>query len=151
MSAPPAPATRTPADLALLAEALIVLTAASAAVRFLPFRATARLASLPTPKGRRRSPDEAARRIRWAVEAWVRRVPWRAVCFQIGLATHWMLRRRGLPSRLHYGVGQEGEVLKAHVWVTLEGAAVIGGAEAERYACVATFPPTAEGHSATSA
>ena len=141
MPASPAPARRSAADVALLAEALIALTVASAAVRFLPVRRIARLASLRGGRPRRAaSPEAAAKRVRWAVEAWARRVPWRAVCFQIGLAAHWMLRRRGLPSRLHYGVGAPSEELSAHVWVTLDDRPVVGEFEAGLYATLAVFP-----------
>ena len=77
----------------------------------------------------------------WAVEAAARRVPWRTVCFQKGLALHWMLRRRGVDARLHYGIGHDetGE-LEAHVWVAAGGTVLIGGLEAPRFNLVATFP-----------
>jgi hypothetical protein len=95
------------------------------------------------PLGSPRSADAGApKRIRWAIDAWSARVPWRAVCFQRGLAAHRMLRRRGLPSILHYGVAQEpASGLKAHVWVSLDGVDVIGGEEAAKFSCLATFPP----------
>jgi hypothetical protein len=55
-----------------------------------------------------------------------------------------MLRRRGLPSILHYGVGRGPESrLRAHVWVSLEGETLLGGEVAEQFACLATFPPSA--------
>jgi hypothetical protein len=130
----------------LLAEALPALALASLAVRLAPFRRIAAIASRP---GRRRdgAADEAfLRKVRWAVEAWAKRVPWRTVCFQKGLAVHFMLRRRGIASTLHYGVAREdGSGLKSHVWVTVGGRAVVGGEEAPRFACVATFPPHDEG------
>lgn len=125
----------------LLAEALPALALASLAVKLAPFRRVAAWA-----RGRERKAavamDQATlRKARWAVEAWARRVPWRAVCFQKGLALHWMLRRRGVASVLHYGVAQEaGTVLKAHVWVSVGGIPVIGGEESGGFACLATFP-----------
>ena len=80
-----------------------------------------------------------------AVQAWARRVPWRAVCFQQGLAVHLMLRRRGVPSRMHYGVSQALEKgLGAHVWVGVGDRTVIGGEEAGRFACLATYPATTD-------
>jgi hypothetical protein len=126
----------------LLAEALPALVLASLAVKLVPFRRVARAASR---RGRAAgAPADAAflRQARWAVAAWAKRVPWRAVCFQQGLALHAMLRRRGIPSVLHYGVAKDGEAgLRAHVWVTVDGRPVIGGEEAPAFACVATFPP----------
>jgi hypothetical protein len=126
----------------LLGEALITLALASLAIRLLPFRSVVRAASAvrASAAGGGR-PDPRARRIVWAVEAWARRVPWRAVCFQRGLAIHFMLRRRGIGSILHYGVSQV-DGLKAHVWVRAAGHDVIGCAEASGFICLATYPPT---------
>src|SRR6476661_3546051 len=128
-------------DWLLAGEALASLAWASVAIAFLPFRKVADMAS-----GAPARPDESLdaglpKRIRWAVDAWGRRVPWRAVCFQRGLAAHRMLRRRGYDSILHYGVAQREEKgLSAHVWVSLDGRAVIGGEEAPEFTCLATFP-----------
>jgi hypothetical protein len=79
--------------------------------------------------------------VRWAVETAARNVPWRAMCIQEGLALQRMLRRRGIDARLHYGIAkdQTGE-LQAHVWVAAGGSVVIGGSEAPRFKCVATYP-----------
>lgn len=131
------------ADRALLAEALATLALASLAIRWVPFRMLAGFASRP-PRRARRAVDP--RRLRWAVDAWGRRVPWKAVCFQRGLALQAMLHRRGVPSVLHYGIAREGgDALQAHVWLSVDGAVVIGGAEAHLFACVATFPSTPSG------
>jgi hypothetical protein len=128
-------------DWLLLAEALPTLAWASLAIFLLPFRRVAATAS--EPRNAARTPDpQTARKIAWAVNAWARRVPWRAVCFQRGLAVHRMLRRRGYESVLHYGVArEEAKGLRAHVWVTLGDRAVVGGEEAPAFVCLATFPP----------
>ncbi len=132
------------ADWLLLAEALPTLAWASFAIAFRSFRRVAAAASVPITIVEP-ADSTAARKIAWAVNAWARRVPWRAVCFQRALAAHRMLRRRGYPSILHYGVAQEhGEKLKAHVWVCLDGRPVIGGEEAPEFTCLATFPPQAD-------
>jgi hypothetical protein len=131
-------------DWLLLGEALLTLAWASLAIDLLPFRRVAAAAS--RPRGAPRVGAAAARRIKWAVEAWGRRVPWKAVCFQRGLAAHVMLRRRGLPSLLHYGVASDAEGgLKAHVWISLDGALLVGGEEASAFTCLATFPAPASG------
>lgn len=128
------------ADGLLLAEALGALAVASLAIRLLPFRRVAAAAARGGAEGAA-GDGEAIARVRWAVDAWGRRVPWRAVCFQRGLAAHWMLRRRGIASLLHYGVGRlESDRLAAHVWVSVGGRDVIGGEEAPKFACLATFP-----------
>jgi hypothetical protein len=132
-----------PKDRYLLLRTAAALASASAAIRLLPFRKVVGSAGeLP----RDEEPDAATcareiARTSWAVNALGRRLPWRIVCFQKGLALHRLLRRRGIRTRLHYGVTQDSGVgLKAHVWVTHDGVAVIGGAEAEGYTCLATFP-----------
>lgn len=78
-----------------------------------------------------------------AVERASRKIPWRTVCFHQGLATHWMLRARRIPSQLHYGIRTGEDRLAAHVWVSVDDAIVIGGEEAAQHACVATFPAIA--------
>lgn len=140
-----APATRSPAerrtlsDWLLLAEALAALALASLAIALLPFRKVAAAASA---RGRReiRTDQKTVRRVRGAVQGWSRRVPWKAVCFQRGLALHWMLRRRGIRSVLLYGARNQGDGLAAHVWVDVDGETVIGGEEAPNFACLARFP-----------
>jgi hypothetical protein len=130
-------------DWLLLGEALLVLTAASMAIALLPFRRTAELMRVNGPQ-RSIAPalrDRIVARCRWAVHAWSRRVPWRAVCFQRGLTLHLMLRRRGICSELHYGVAQgEAEGLRAHVWVSVASQTVIGGEEAPKFTRLASFP-----------
>jgi hypothetical protein len=145
MSAPAArsPATRrTLSDWLLLAEALAALALASLAIALLPFRKVAAAASA-RGRGEPRTDPVMVRRVRGAVNGWGRRVPWKAVCFQRGLALHWMLRRRGIRSVLVYGVRQRDDGLAAHVWVDVEGETVIGGEEAPSFACLARFPPDA--------
>jgi hypothetical protein len=133
------------ADRFLLAEGLATLAGASLAIRLLPFRRLVRAASaLGRGEAKAAEEDALVRRIVWAVRAASRRVPWKTVCFQCGLATHVMLRRRGIGSFLHYGVSQtRPEGLKAHVWVSVAGRDVIGGEEAADFTCLATYPPVA--------
>jgi len=127
----------------LLPEALLTLAWTSLLVRCLPFRTVLRFADRSRLSAGPASTAIAADAV-WAVEVCARRVPWRAVCFQQGLAVHLMLRRRGIASVLHYGVRQgAAEGLKAHVWVTLDDAAVIGGEQAPRFACLMSVPSPA--------
>lgn len=125
----------------LLAETLAVLTAASAAIGTVPFRHIVRLAARGAAAKRDVAGGAEVDTVRWAVEAVSRRVPWRTVCFQKGLALHLMLRRRGVASRLHYGVGKdEHGALAAHVWISVGGETVLGGEVAGRFSCLATYP-----------
>jgi hypothetical protein len=137
----------TPArDWMLLVEALGYLAAASLIVGMLPFRKVAALASKRRFVNDAISADahgQEVARIRWAVSAVARRVPWRAVCFQKGLAAQLLLRRRRLPALLHYGISNRDAGLSAHVWVTSRELPVIGNELAHEYNCVAVFPQLA--------
>ncbi len=129
----------------LLIEAALLLAASSAAIAWLPFRRVTRLAGRA---GRQPDPSAAAEpmiaEVRWAVSACGRFAPWRPVCFQHGLAAHWMLRRRGIASTLYYGASSDPERgIIAHVWIKSGDLPVIGCEEAGRYAVLATYPPPA--------
>jgi hypothetical protein len=126
-------------ELGYFAEAAAALTLASTAVSLLPFRWVVRSMGGrdPLKRGQRGHAGD----VRLAVQRASRRVPWRTVCMQEGLATHWLLRRRGLPSRLHYGIRKDTSAVKAHVWVTLNGEVVIGETHIDPHAPVACFPP----------
>ncbi len=67
-------------------------------------------------------------------------MPWRTMCFEQGLAAHWMLRRRKRPSTLYYGAATFDGELKAHVWVKSGDRDVVGCENADEYALLARFP-----------
>jgi hypothetical protein len=79
-----------------------------------------------------------------AVDRASRFIPWRIVCFPEGLAAHWMLRRRGVPSFVHYGLRNAKPGLTAHVWVSVDGQIVTGEETTDMHSCVAVFPPASE-------
>ena len=120
-------------------EAAAALTLAALAIALLPFRAVVRLMGRRI-QGASSGSGEAVGRVRLAIRRARRRLPWRIVCFHEGLAAHWMLRRRGHPSVVHYGLRQSHARLSAHVWVTVDGAMVIGEEESDPHVCVAVFP-----------
>lgn len=131
-------------DRLLLGEAVAALAVASLAIAILRFRTIALIAGwiageeVPEPEYRR----SLARRVRWAVKACSNRVPWRAVCFQQGLAAQWMLRRRGVASTLYYGATPDAVTgLATHVWVRDGNTDVIGCEIADKFAVLAAFPP----------
>jgi len=126
----------------LLAEAMMVLAAAAFTVAFVPFRRTAAFACR-TPTRACAVEAERTRRIgavRWAVSAGARRAPWRAMCFEKGLAAQWMLRRRGVAATLHYGIAKRPDGLAAHVWVLAGETEVVGCEIRDQYAELARFP-----------
>ena len=120
----------------LILEAIAALLPAAAAVRFRPFAQVVR--SGGKVRGRRRSVEP--RRLARMVEIARDKVPWRAKCFESALCLRTMLRRRGIASTLHYGIGAEKSgALNAHVWLSVGGEVLIGGENAAEFACVATF------------
>lgn len=130
-------------DRVLLVETTFWLAQARFAIAVLPFRYVGRLASLSV---RRKEPllpvrKAAVDRIRWAIGVCARWVPWRAMCFEQGLAAQFMLRRRGVRSVIYYGAAPDDERgLSAHVWVRDGEIDVIGCEIASRYAVLAKFP-----------
>lgn len=120
----------------LLLRAFLVLTAASAAVALLPFRRAIRFGSVQLGGGLQVQIDDCI----WAVEAAARRLPWRTMCIEQGLASQRILRAAGSNAVLHYGARHTPGRLEAHVWVTVDGQAVIGEPEAPAFALLASFP-----------
>lgn len=131
----------------LLGEAAMLLALSSLAIALLPFRWVTRLAGRPGAVHRAEDAQVQVEAVRWAVSACGRLAPWNPVCFQHGLAAHWMLRRRHLPSTLYYGASSDPDRgVIAHVWIKSLDLPVIGCEEAGRYAVLAAFPappPTA--------
>ena len=122
----------------LLPRAVLTLTLASVAVALCPFPRAIRFGSVTLSRRSKILADD----IVWAIEAAARRLPWRTVCLQRGLASQHMLRSAGIDAVLHFGARHEPKSrdLEAHVWVTVDGHPVIGGEQAIGFASVATFP-----------
>lgn len=129
-------------EILLAVEALASLTAASLIIALLPFRTVTKLGARLGDGKRVPAVDEHKQALAccWAVEGCARRLPWRAVCFQQGLALQMMLHRRKFSSVMHYGVAQTQSGLKAHVWISVAGHVVLGGETAESFAELASFP-----------
>ena len=79
------------------------------------------------------------------VRSVARRVPFKAVCLPQAMAGQWMLRRRGVASRLWFGVRRSAggcstntveHGLEYHAWLTVDGECVLGGGEVETYAAL---------------
>ena len=128
---------RTAAEVAVFAEAWFALGAAALRLKLLPFDKVMR-ARGPRASGALASGE--IDRLVWAVNAARRRSWLRAMCIESALALRAMLTRRGVAATLHYGIrNDEDGKLKAHVWLSTEGAVVIGGDSADRFTEVATF------------
>ena len=121
----------------LLLRALLVLTAASAAVAAWPFRVAIRFGAVPLKGRAARGSAECVK----AIESVSRRLPWRTKCIEKGLAVQRLLRSGGVDALLHYGARHaENGMLEAHVWVSVDGETVIGGDEAPGFAELAQYP-----------
>jgi Transglutaminase-like superfamily len=117
------------ARLLLGAEAAIVLTCASVAVRVLGPTRTTRLlgrAARPSSSSEAGAPPGArVRRLGRAVERVARLLPWHPKCLPQAIATKAMLRRRGIACYSHLGVIYSDPVT-AHAWITVGGTVVQG-------------------------
>jgi hypothetical protein len=83
------------------------------------------------------SAAEAARRVQWAVSAVARHSVVEFVCFPQALAGYTMLRWRGVPGEVVYGVARspEGELM-AHAWLMVGDRMVLGGEAAGEHTAV---------------
>src|SRR5262249_140358 len=103
---------------AYLREAFVAIVLARIAVRLIPATRVFAWANRAPRRISRFATDEA-NWISWAVEQ-IATKPWiNALCLPRALATHAMLRRRGIASRLCLGVARQDQALIAHAWVEI--------------------------------
>ena len=127
----------------LLVEALVG-AAMARLLLLLPFRILApRLGTLGQASPGDLPPELEAlvRAIGWSIQAVARRVPWNGKCFTQAVTAWIMLRRRGIPGTLHFGVRRDtdqGAQQQFHAWVRSGSVAVTGGSGAG-YSTLATF------------
>jgi len=76
-----------------------------------------------------------------AVERAARHLPWHPLCLPQALASRAMLRRRGIPSTLYFGMRLEGpgRVMRAHAWLTVGSVGVIGVPAAADFTVLARY------------
>ena len=131
-------------------EAVLLLLLARLLVKYVPMRrwrhrlSTAEEPVGPPPEGRRmgRKVARVVRRVAW-------HVPFRAVCLPQAMAAQWMLRRRGISSRLFFGARRRPKTapprdrpasgMDFHAWLTVGDACVLGGAERDTYVALPPF------------
>ncbi len=143
-----------PVDRLLILEACLYLGLARAALLSIPFKRIARrlgrqlspaeLASTPE------TPSPAARRIGLAVERTARHTPWNSTCLTQTIAGKFMLRRRGISSRLYLGTRKDatGRLL-AHSWLLAGNEILIGGGGHEDFTTLSAFDEREPSPSAT--
>lgn len=116
---------------------LVTLLTASVAIRVLPFRHLFILTC--GSRTRACAPAPFVEDLSRALRGWGRRLPWRTLCFEQGLAAHWMLQFYGFASTLYYGAATIEGVLTAHVWVRSGDRDVVGCEIAPNFAVLSRF------------
>ena len=119
-------------------EAFFTNVLARLAVRFIPSARVFSWANRP-PRCINRFAGDQISWVLWAVES-VGAKPWlKALCLPRALATHAMLRRRGIASRLCLGVAREGQALIAHAWVEIGENKAVSDSQIGRFTRLAEF------------
>ena len=136
---------RRPADLLLAAEAMVLLAFFRVCLAVFPARPVIRGITHGLAGDAAHIHDDPAdeqtmnfaRRVRWAVSAIARHSVVEFVCFPQALAGYAMMRLRGVPSTIVYGVARsaEGELM-AHAWLTTGDWIILGGEEAAKFTAV---------------
>jgi Transglutaminase-like superfamily len=130
-------------DRLLLIEAAIWLAIATLGAAVLPLRTFGGLTAVPNPH--REKPQQTGARIGrdvcWAIVTCARRLPWRTGCLQKGIAAQIMLKRRGIPSVLHFDEApRDGHALAAHIWTRDLNLHLINDEIDPHFASLAQFP-----------
>ena len=133
---------------ALVVEAVVCLLLARLGLLLVPFPALARrLGDFVPPSDPRAvavrdktSQSGLAEEIAWAVTRSARYVPFKAVCLPQAMAARVMLKRRGVPSVMHFGAARgDDKPLDAHAWLDAAGVEVTGYPVADKFAEIACF------------
>jgi hypothetical protein len=121
-------------DLLYVGRAAITLVIADAVIRVLPFAAVARRIrreiSWLAPPGESAA---AVKRVRWAISAAGRRLPWTIRCLAEAVAANRLLASHGVPSELWLGVQPKAAGTDAHAWLVADGCTVTGRGARDRY------------------
>ena len=131
----------------LIGEAVVFLALSRLALVFVPFQHLAgRFGRLAVPDAP--SPGETlsetqidtAKAVGWAVTRSARYAPFRAVCLPQAIAAQAMLRRRDVPTVMHFGVAKiAGEPLAAHAWLHAGSIEVTGFPMLHEFTEIARF------------
>jgi hypothetical protein len=119
-------------------EAFVTIVLARLVVRFVPSARIFSWANRP-PRRINRFAGDQINWVLWAMERVGSRPRVNALCLPRALATHAMLRRRGIASRLCLGVAREGQALIAHAWVEIGDKQVVSDPEIGRFTRLAEF------------
>ena len=107
----------------------MLIPLAAAAVKLVSAERILGWAARPLRKTRRFADPDLPALVAIAVRA---RAAWfnlKAPCLPTALVAQWMLRRRGVASRLCLGVRRDQSALAAHAWLEINGEVVFGASE----------------------
>jgi hypothetical protein len=121
-----------------LREATVSLLLARIAVRVIPAARVFAWANRPAHHTRRFAADEIGW-VLWAIDAAAVKFRKETLCLPRTLATHSMLRRRGITSRICLGVAREQGKLAAHAWVEVGEDRTVAGPGAGAFTRLAEF------------
>jgi hypothetical protein len=121
-----------------LREAAVTLLLARIAVRVVPVARVFAWANRPPRQTRRFAADEIGW-VLWAIDAAAAKFRKETLCLPRALATHSMLRRRGITSRVCLGVAREHDKLAAHAWVEIGEDGAVVGSDATAFTRLAAF------------
>lgn len=126
----------------LAAEAVVALAAANLLLRLLPFRLAGRLLGErgASAAAERAAAEHAAvaEKVRRALARAAARAPWRTTCLIQALAGRLMLKRRGVPCAVYFGVKRE-DGFAAHAWLVAGRTPVCGVAQSHGFTPIAVF------------
>ena len=127
-----------PADRLGLLQAWLLLLGVDLGLRWLSFT---RLQALLSRAANPHQPDNPAETVRrWLVDLAGRNHLYPMTCLRRALALQWLLARRGVQTRLRFGVKKEANELIAHAWLEREGIPVSEPElVTERYAALQPF------------
>jgi Transglutaminase-like superfamily len=121
-----------------LREAAVSLFLARIAVRLIPPARVFAWANRPPRHVRRFAADEIDW-VLWAIDTAAAKFRKETLCLPRALATHSMLRRRGITSRVCLGVARERDKLAAHAWVEVGEDRAVASAGAGAFTRLAEF------------
>ena len=116
---------------------MVMLVVALLLVRLVPLRLWRNSLGRMAPGDAGQVATVSHRRIARAVKRATDWLPGDFVCLPRAMAVQWMLRRRGLPSALVFGVMQgsrQGDIHALHAWVEAGSAVLIGEDATRSYA-----------------
>jgi hypothetical protein len=121
-----------------VAEAVVLLLMAVLLIRLAPLRSWRNSLGRIAPAPPDHAVTTAHRRIARAVVRATEWLPGEYVCLPRAMAVQWMLRRRGLPSALVFGVVQgglaSGDIHALHAWVETGTTVLIGNDPSRSFA-----------------